>query len=260
MFHTLNQFIVSMLQHHSLDDLLWDMAAVIGQLLDINDCVIYLLRDDALVQVAAYGIKNPTQRTIAEPIVIPVGEGIVGTVALTRAPEFVPDTRLDPRYISDQYEGFSELAVPILFQDQLLGVLDSEADQPNAYNEEDLALFQAIANAAASRIAWLLSEQRRAQEEEARHMERIEALGRLAGGIAHDFNNLMTVTSLSIDQLLHADAHEDQLEASEMALNAIDQARSLTQQLMTFGSGGKPLFEEVDLEPLLRDALRNGRR
>lgn len=117
----LNLFAKSMLQQHDLDELLWDMAETIGKLMEIDDCIIYLLEGDLLVQAAAYGIKNPKSRTIAEPISIPLGEGIVGTVALTKVPELVQDTRLDPRYITDQFDGASEVTVPISFKEKSLG-------------------------------------------------------------------------------------------------------------------------------------------
>ena len=225
-----------MLQHHTLDDLLWDMVEQIGNLMEIDDCVIYLVEGDVLVQAAAYGVKNPTRWTIAEPIAIPIGEGIVGTVARTRCPEIVADTRNDARYISDQFVGASELTVPIVFQDQVIGVLDSEAERVNMYTEEDLELFQSIANVAAARIAWLRSEQQRVRDEEARHAERLESLGKLAGGVAHDFNNLLTVIGLHLGLAMESDEEADAAEAHDTAMHAIERAKGLTKP---FGERGR---------------------
>jgi len=253
--HTLNAFALAMLQHHTLDDLLWDMATQIGNLMEIDDCVIYLVEGDVLVQAAAYGVKNPTRWTIAEPIAIPIGEGIVGTVAKTRRAEIVADTRQDPRYIADQFAGASELTVPIVFQDEVIGVLDSEAEGVNVYTEGDLELFQSIANVAASRIAWLRSEQQRAEDEEARHAVRLESLGKLAGGVAHDFNNLLTVIGLHLGLAMEAHDEAEGEEARDTALQAIERAKGLTKQLMVFARGGAPLREEVALGPLVREAL-----
>jgi signal transduction histidine kinase/ActR/RegA family two-component response regulator len=244
-----------MLQHHTLDDLLWDMVDQIGNLLDLEDCVIYLVEGDVLVQAAAYGPKNPTRWTITKPIAIPIGTGIVGTVARTRRPEIVADTLSDARYISDQFAGASELTVPIIFQDEVIGVLDSEAEGSNVYTQDDLTLFQSIANVAATRIAWLRSEQKRAEEEEARHAERLESLGKLAGGVAHDFNNLLTVIGLHLDLAMEAHDEAESEEARDTALQAIERAKGLTKQLMVFARGGEPLREEVALEPLVREAL-----
>ena len=255
MFQKLSAFAAVMQQHQTLDELLWDMAEHISHLLNIEDCVIYLVQQDMLIQVAAYGIKNPTQRTIIEPIIIPIGEGIVGTVARTRVPEIISDTRLDDRYISDQFEGCSELTVPIVFQGEIIGVLDSEAEQTNAYSQEDLTIFQAMANVAASRIAWFLGEQQRLKRERALQIERLESLGRLAGDVAHDFNNLLMVIGLNIELMAGSNDVLDQKESTEAVLMAVEHARGLTRQLMTFARGGHPLRSEVNLDTLLQDSL-----
>ena len=72
-----------------------------------EDCVIYLREGDVLVQRAAYGIKSQHEREIFKRIEIPLGSGIVGTVAKTRVSEIVDDTEADPRYIADQFPGRS---------------------------------------------------------------------------------------------------------------------------------------------------------
>lgn len=255
MFEKLSAFAEALQHHQTLDALLWDMVENISSLLGIEDCVIYLRQHDMLVQAAAYGVKNPTQRTINEPIVIPIGEGIVGTVARTRIPEIVPDTRLDPRYISDQFDGFSELTVPIVFQGEVIGVLDSEAERTHAFRQSDLTIFQAMANVGASRIAWFLGEQKRIKKENERQTERLESLGRLAGGVAHDFNNLLMVIGLNIEAAAEIDEPLERQELIAMALESIRQSRGLTRQLMTFSRGGEPLRSEVCLDDLLQSNL-----
>ncbi len=224
-------------------------------MLNIEDCVIYLIQNDMLVQTAAYGIKNPSRHTIIEPIVIPLGEGIVGTVAQTRVPEIVPDTRLDPRYISDQFAGCSEMTVPIVFQGTVIGVLDSEAEGTDAFCLEDLAIFQAMAGIAASRIAWFLAEQERLVEAKDQQIERLESLGRLAGGVAHDFNNLLMVIGLNIELASGSHDVQDRQESTEIALMAVEHARGLTKQLTTFARGGEPLRSEVEMGTIIADSF-----
>ncbi|HWQ46159.1 MAG TPA: GAF domain-containing protein [Longilinea sp.] len=69
-----------------------------------------------------------------------VGEGIIGTVAETRKAIRVADTLTELRYIPILASVRSELAVPILFGDNLLGVLNMENENPNAYdpNTQDI--------------------------------------------------------------------------------------------------------------------------
>ena len=76
---------------------------------------------------------------------------------------------------------------------------------------------------------------RRALEDELRHAQKIEAVGRLAGGIAHDFNNLLTAifgfSDLALEQL-DAD-HPARPEVQEVR-KAAESAASLTRQLLAF--------------------------
>jgi putative methionine-R-sulfoxide reductase with GAF domain len=113
----LSTFALDLLQKSSLDEIFWLIAdrAIAG--IGFDDCVIYLIDrvTGELVQAAAYGPKSPEGRVIVDPITIPIGEGIVGSVAANLKPERIRDTRLDSRYILDDEFRLSELAVPICF-------------------------------------------------------------------------------------------------------------------------------------------------
>jgi signal transduction histidine kinase len=252
----LNEFALAMLEQHTLEDLLWNMADKIGVLLGFDDCVIYLCEGNALVQAAAFGIKSPREHEISERIVIPRGEGIVGTVADTGVAEFVRDTREDPRYIADQFAGTSEMTVPLIFEGETLGVLDSEGSTVDAFSDQDFVMFQSVANIAAGRIAWLRSEQSRQRAETLFQSERMESLGMLAGGIAHDFNNLLAVMSMNLELSRMVTDPAEAAAALETMEKALDRARGLTKQLMTFGTGGAPLRELVEVPALLRETVR----
>ena len=117
----------------AVDELLWDVTEQVVARLGLEDCVVYMLDDSGqgLVQRAAHGPKNPDGHRIADPIVIPVGKGIVGTVAATGQVLLVEDTRKDPRYIVDDCARLSELAVPITLEGRVIGVIDSEHSQPD---------------------------------------------------------------------------------------------------------------------------------
>ncbi len=144
-----------------VDDILWDVANETVAQLGWEDCVIYLLDEErrGLVQRAAYGPKNPQGREILAPIVVPVGRGIVGSVALTGRPELIPDTGEDPRYIRDDQMRLSELAVPLFLRGELIGVLDSEHSQRGFFTQEHLRLFTTLASMTASRLGQLRAQQ-----------------------------------------------------------------------------------------------------
>ncbi|MGI6549618.1 MAG: PAS domain-containing hybrid sensor histidine kinase/response regulator [Syntrophomonadales bacterium] len=84
---------------------------------------------------------------------------------------------------------------------------------------------------------------------------KLESLEVLAGGIAHDFNNLMTVVlgNVTLTRLLLDENHEAYPLLIE-AEKALTQARSLTQQLLTFARGGQPVKSTIQLPRLIKDA------
>ncbi len=158
---TINYFATSLYGKNTVDEILWDVAQNCIARLGFVDCVIYLLNDEqtALVQKAAYGNKNPEAYSILNPIVITLGEGIVGTVARTGKPEIVTDTTQDPRYIVDDEIRYAELAVPLLLQNEVIGVIDSEHPEKGFFQEHHLEALQTIAAICSSKIAQAIADE-----------------------------------------------------------------------------------------------------
>jgi signal transduction histidine kinase/ActR/RegA family two-component response regulator len=77
-------------------------------------------------------------------------------------------------------------------------------------------------------------EERGRLEEQLRHAQKLEAVGRLAGGIAHDFNNLLTVIRMSLVTVGVAALSDEMREALSDASDATDRAAGLTHDLLAF--------------------------
>jgi GAF domain-containing protein len=78
-----------------------------------------------------------------------VGEGITGWVAREGEPLLVPDVRKDPRYIQANPAVLSEMAVPVKWGSEVMGVINLDHYQVGGFAEEDLELLTAFGNAAA---------------------------------------------------------------------------------------------------------------
>ncbi len=158
----IHEFALSQVDLNSLDEILWNVAKTAIAQLGFLDCVIYLLDETGanLIQKAAHGPKNPIAHDIFKPIMVPVGEGIVGSVAATGNVERIANTQLDPRYITDDANRLSELAVPIIHQGKVIGVLDSEHPELDFFSEDHVQLLSTIASLASTRIETALAMQR----------------------------------------------------------------------------------------------------
>jgi signal transduction histidine kinase/CheY-like chemotaxis protein len=77
-------------------------------------------------------------------------------------------------------------------------------------------------------------EERTRLEEQLRHAQKLEAVGRLAGGIAHDFNNLLTVIRMSLVTVGSAALSDEMRDALGDATDATDRAAGLTHDLLAF--------------------------
>jgi PAS domain S-box-containing protein len=105
-------------------------------------------------------------------------------------------------------------------------------------------------------LRWLVSDitNRRQMEAELQKADKLESLGILAGGIAHDFNNFLTVIlgNLSLVKMQTKNDEKVTRHLQEME-NALRQTRSLTEQLLTFAKGGKPLTKAVSICSLIKE-------
>jgi sigma-B regulation protein RsbU (phosphoserine phosphatase) len=100
---------------------------------------------------------------------IPVGRGVVGYAAAQKEATLVPDVSKDPRYIQTNPETKSELAVPLIYKNKMVGVLDLEHTRRGFFTEEHKRTMTTLA----AQIAIAL-ENARLYEEIERQERRLE--------------------------------------------------------------------------------------
>ncbi|NIM69332.1 MAG: GAF domain-containing protein [Xanthomonadales bacterium] len=109
-----------------------NLSALIYQALpSVNWAGFYFLEGDVLV-------LGPFQGKPA-CVSIPVGEGVCGTAAARRVTQRVADVHAFEGHIVCDPESRSELVVPLVLGDELLGVLDVDSPQPGRFSAEDEA-------------------------------------------------------------------------------------------------------------------------
>ena len=107
---------------------------------------IYLMEGDELVLGPFRGKPSPHTR-------IPLGNGICGAAATERQTIIVDDVNADPRYLACSIETKSEIVVPIMDGDRVLGEIDIDSDRPAAFGGDDRALLEQVAALLAPRLA-----------------------------------------------------------------------------------------------------------
>ena len=99
---------------------------------------IYLLDGDELALGPFAGKPSPHTR-------IPLGNGICGAAATERQTIVVDDVNADPRYLACSIETKSEIVVPIMEDDEVLGEIDVDSDAPAAFGGADRQLLEQVA-------------------------------------------------------------------------------------------------------------------
>ena len=113
---------------------------------------------------------------------VAASEGIVGAAATLKEPVIVPDVTADPRYLMVNPETRSELAIPMMHKGRVIGVLDLESPQPNAFTEDHVQTLSILAaNLAVSLENARLYEQ--VARDEARLERDLQAAKRIQGAL-----------------------------------------------------------------------------
>ena len=112
-------------------------ALLFDLLPDLNWAGFYMLKNGELV-------LGPFQGKPA-CIRIPLGRGVCGTAAATRVSQVVADVHAFPGHIACDAASRSELVVPLLKGDTLLGVLDLDSPVPGRFGEADRKGIEAVA-------------------------------------------------------------------------------------------------------------------
>ena len=127
-----------------LDTTLRRVAELVRKVIDYRIFAILLLNEKT--QELRFRFQVGYSREVAERMKIKVGEGVTGISAQRREAILVHDVSQDPSYISAVPNVRSELAVPLIVKNRLIGVMDLESPLPNHFTEEHKRLLTLIAS------------------------------------------------------------------------------------------------------------------
>jgi len=151
----------------NVDELLKRIAELLSRLIDYQMFSILLL--DAAGEKLQHRFSLRFQENIQLKHDISLGKGVVGYAVQHREAVLVPDVSKDPRYILLNPETRSELAVPLIYKDKVIGVLDLEHTRRGFFTEDHKRTVITLAAQVAIAI-----ENARLYEEIARQEKRLE--------------------------------------------------------------------------------------
>jgi sigma-B regulation protein RsbU (phosphoserine phosphatase) len=151
----------------NLDELLGRIAELMRRLIDYQMFSILLL--DTTGEKLQHRFSLRFNENIQLKHEIPLGRGLIGYAAETKQAVLVPDVTKDPRYIEANPETRSELVVPLIYKDKVIGVLDLEHTRRGFFTDDHRRTTTTLAAQIAIAI-----ENARLYEQVARQERRLE--------------------------------------------------------------------------------------
>jgi len=158
-----------------VDTVLHQILLIVRNYFGIKNCAILMVEQPAGTHLYVraqngYNANDSTARRLR------IGrEGVTGWVAQTGTPLYVPDVTKEPRYVAGDATIRSELALPLIVREEIIGVLDIESDKLDYFTDDMIGLLALFAGQAAVAL-----ENARLYSTERRRMRQIELINLIA--------------------------------------------------------------------------------
>jgi PAS domain S-box-containing protein len=249
-----------------LDEVLDRAARLVRELFDFHHVGLFTQAEgeDRLVMRASAGEFAPL---FPPDHSVALGQGMVGWVGLHGETLLANDVDAESRYLNSYPERLptrSELSVPIQTAGKIVGVLDVQSPQPNAFDQNDIVVLETLASQIAVAIenARLFTETQTTLQQLKRTQAQLvqsatlAAIGELAAGVAHEINNPLTsilgFAELVLWQLAPDDPSRQDLE---IVVAEAKRSRDIVRNLLDFARQAEPLTEPADVNQVLRQTL-----
>jgi len=132
-----------------VDELLSKISSTVRGLIDYDAFNILLVDAERKLLRHRFSIRYDQRVNLDN---IPLGKGITGAAVEQRAPVRVQDTSKDPRYIASHPDIRAEVAIPLMAQDRVSGVMDLESERVGFFTDEHVRMLMLLAPQIASSV------------------------------------------------------------------------------------------------------------
>jgi len=230
--------------------------------------LLYEPESDELLFAAA---ASPASKELIG-IRFPVTAGVAGWALRERVPVLVEDARQDARFYGciDDVTGLttrSLLAVPLIYQEQAIGVIEVMNKAAGAFDQRDLEMLESVASSASiaitnARLYQNLQAQLKALQEAQAQLvrsEKMSALGRLVASIAHEINNplqsIQTFVTLALEDLKDPRRQESIERYLGIVESEIERIATIVQRMRDFYRPARAGRHPTDLHAVLESVL-----
>lgn len=242
-------------------------------------CVILVGEGPASSIFGFGGSRGSVIQNALEPEDLVVRGGITGFVLSTGQSVLVNDASQDERYrrLYD-WDAGSEMCVPIKDGDRVVGLIDVESSQRNAFNNNDLLAMESLAGVLATvalsadqyqrlretvyqlRAAQVEARARLLAQQEAENRlvqaAKLAAVGEMAAGIAHELNNPLTTVTGFTELVMEEIPNDASYRADiELVLKEALRARGVVRRLLDFARQGEGTRSRNDVNEIVDDVL-----
>jgi len=184
----------AVLSTFDLDEVLNRILGIVRDVFHLDKAAIMLLdaRAQELYVKTQFGWDPGS-----ENVRVPLGSGLTGAAAQTRQLVYAPDVSQDPRYIRSLASTRSEVAMPLMVREEMVGVLDCQSEQLDCFDRETLELLRLFSTQASIALSnarlYSLEQRRRAQ------LEAINAIAKQTTAVLEIGDLLERVCSLILE-------------------------------------------------------------
>lgn len=257
----INDIAKSILGKEDVNEIALEITNKIASYLKTDNCVVYLNNAETnfLEPIAAYNKDKVMD--------LPVGKGVLGLVAKSGKSEIINDTSIEDRYVSFGSEKLSIISVPIINDQEIIGVIDARHKQKNFFKPEHINTLESVANLVAMQLKSALNirERKKAEKNNAELLSKLEKsneeLKEYAHIVSHDLKSpLRSVAALTswikMDNLKVFD--KESLQNFTDIETTLEKMDSLITDVLKFSSLEATVNEDdqVDLDVILKEAIK----
>ena len=248
----------AVLSTFELDEVLQQILTIARDYFHLQNVAILLRDKDELYVRCQVGWDDGHDQ-----VRLPIGTGITGAAAQQKRPIYAADVRKDARYILSAKNTRSELAVPLMVRDHVVGVLDCQSENLNHFDSETtdlLALFSTQASMALQNARLYSLERHRASQLEAINaiaqqmtavLDLKELLSKVCLLVQHAFQVCHVSVLLKDEEDLVLRASHGKLTGRTAEGGRLPEGTGLWQRAL---AEGKTLIEN-DVKPVSEDSL-----